>query len=376
MNGRVAVVLGTRPEIIKLAGVISGLADRCYVVHTGQHYDDELSETFLRDFRLPKPEILLDSVGGQSRSRQFAEVMRQLGEHFATDPPAAVVVQGDTNTAAAAAQAASFAETPVVHVEAGLRSFDRVMPEEINRRLIGVVADLHCAPTSTSADHLLAEGVSPERIVVTGNTVVEATRRMLPGWPERRQLLVQYALLPDAYVLATIHRPENTDDPERLKTVLQSLRELDQPVVLPLHPRTRACVQRFGLDHLLAGLQVVAPLGHPTFLGLAAHARLLVSDSGGVQEECTVLKRPLLVLRNSTERPEAVSAGFAQRVVPDHDLPEHLHAALDDHGWLARIANEPSPYGDGTASTRIIHAIDDLLLDRRSFMHTNKESER
>lgn len=361
MSGRIAVVLGTRPEIIKLAGVISGLGDRCYVIHTGQHYDEELSETFLRDFGLPKPELLLDSVGGQSRARQFAEIMRLLSDHFVIDPPAAVVVQGDTNTAAAAAQAASLVGVPVVHVEAGLRSFDRAMPEEINRQLIGVVADLHCAPTNTSADHLMVEGIGPERIVVTGNTVVEATRRMLPVEKKRHQLLAEYALRPDAYVLATIHRPENTDNPERLKTVLQSLWELDQPVVLPLHPRTRACVERFGLEHLLTGFQVIPPVGHPTFLGLAAHARLLVSDSGGVQEECTVLKRPLLVLRNSTERPEAISAGFARRTVPDHDLPEHLRAALDDHGWIARIADEPSPYGDGTASIQIVHAIDDLL---------------
>lgn len=363
MSGRVAVVLGTRPEIIKLAGVISGLGERCYMVHTGQHYDDELSGSFLRDFGLPEPELLLDSVGGQSRQQQFAGIIRQLGDHFVEFPPAAVVVQGDTNTAAAAAQAASFAGVPVVHVEAGLRSFDISMPEEINRRLVGVIAALHCAPTATSAGHLLAEGVSPESIVITGNTVVEATLKMLPTERERQLLLAQQSLTPDGYVLATIHRPENTDDPDRLEAVLWSLAELDIPVVLPLHPRTEACIRRFGLEHLLTNVQVIAPLGHAAFLGLAAHARLLVSDSGGVQEECTVLKRSLLVLRNSTERPEAISAGFARRVVPDHELPHHLQDALDDHGWLARLAGEPSPYGDGSASSQIIDAIALLIPD-------------
>lgn len=357
MSPRVAVVLGTRPEIIKLAGVISGLGADGYVVHTGQHYDDELSETFLRDFGLPRPEILLDTVGGQSRARQFAAILDGLGEHFAESPPAVVVVQGDTNTAAAAAQAASFAGIPVVHVEAGLRSYDEAMPEEINRRLIAVVATLHCAPTQLSADHLLAEGVAADRVLVTGNTVVEATLQMLPPEPERRRLLLAHDLQPDGFALATIHRPENTDDPERLAWVLRSLAGLPLPVVVPLHPRTRACLQRFGLDDLLTGLRVIAPVGHATFLGLAAHARLLVSDSGGVQEECTVLKRPLLVLRNSTERPEAITAGFAQRVVPGADLPVHLEAALADDTWLPRLSERPSPFGDGTASAQILRGI-------------------
>jgi UDP-N-acetylglucosamine 2-epimerase (non-hydrolysing) len=354
-------VLGTRPEIIKLAGVIRGLGDRAYLVHSGQHYDDSLSAAFFANYNLPAPEVKLDGVGAAGRGQQFAAVIAQLTDHFAAHPPAAVVVQGDTNTAAAAAQAAYFLGIPVVHVEAGLRSFDRAMPEEINRQLIGVVAQLHCAPTTNAVAHLRREGVDPERILLTGNTVVEATLESLPGEPERRALLEHYGVRADEFVLATVHRPENTDDPRRLEAILTAMAGAGLPVLLPLHPRTVICAERFGLLPLLDGVRTVTPFDHPTFLGLAAQSRLLVSDSGGVQEECTVLKRPLLVLRNSTERPEAVEAGFARRVVPGPELPDVFRRALAERDWLPRLAAIPSPYGDGLASERITAAVLALL---------------
>jgi UDP-N-acetylglucosamine 2-epimerase (non-hydrolysing) len=363
---RVAVVLGTRPEIVKLAGVVRALGDRCYLVHSGQHYDDSLSLSFLDTYDLPVPEVKLEGVGGAPRGAQFAAIIGQLTEHFTADRPAAVVVQGDTNTAAAAAQAASFLDIPVVHVEAGLRSFDRGMPEEINRQLIGVVAELHCAPTESAAAHLRNEGVDAGRVVVTGNTVVEATLATVPLAAGRARLLDRYGLTADEYVLATIHRPENTDDPKRLDAVLTALAGLPLPVVLPLHPRTAACAERFGLAGRLGRLRVIEPLDHASFLGLAQHARLLVSDSGGVQEECTVLKRPLVVLRNSTERPEAVDAGFARRLVPGPDLPDRLTRALADRTWIPALGDRASPYGDGTASVRIAAALTALLDSRPS----------
>jgi UDP-N-acetylglucosamine 2-epimerase (non-hydrolysing) len=365
VSPRVAVVLGTRPEIIKLAGIIRGLGDRCYVVHSGQHYDDSLSLSFLETYDLPVPEIKLEGVGGASRGRQFAAIIDQLTDRFTDERPAAVVVQGDTNTAAAAAQAASFLDIPVAHVEAGLRSYDRAMPEEINRQLVGVVAELHCAPTELAAQQLRLEGVDPYRILVTGNTVVEATLESLPDLAARSRLLEHHGLQPDAYVLATIHRPENTDDPDRLRSILVGLAGLDIPVILPLHPRTAGQVRAYGLDELLTHLRVVEPVDHPTFLGLAQHARLLISDSGGVQEECTVLRRPLIVLRNSTERPEAIEAGFARRVVPGPDLSSLLRHAVAEEEWLANLSTKKSPYGDGTASTRIVHAIEEALLPLR-----------
>lgn len=358
VSERVAVVLGTRPEIIKLAGVIRLLGPRAVVVHTGQHYDEGLSSAFFDEYRLPRPALELQGVGGRQRGDQFAAIIGQLTAAFTANRPRSVVVQGDTNTAAAAAQAAHFLELPVVHVEAGLRSHDRGMPEEINRKLIGVIADLQCAPTQQSESNLLVEGVLPERIAVTGNTVVEATLEMLPDAEERQRILEQFGVRAGAYVLATIHRPENTDDPVRLGTILAALAGVDLPTLLPMHPRTRAKIEAFGWSDLLDGLRDVAPVEHHTFLALAAEARLLVSDSGGIQEECTVLKQPLLVVRNSTERPEAVEAGYARRVLPNAQLASLVADAAANDAWRVSLAGRRSPYGDGTASSQIVKAME------------------
>jgi len=241
----------------------------------------------------------------------------------------------------------------VVHVEAGLRSYDRQMPEELNRCLIGVLADLHCAPTERAVANLLAEGVPSRRVVLTGNTIVEATREMMPGDRAARQIVADASAEPGRYVLATIHRPENTDDPDRLQVILDELGKLGLPVLLPLHPRTRLAVQRHGLQGALDRLVALPPADHRTFLGLARHARLLVSDSGGVQEECTVLKRPLIVVRNSTERPESIDAGFAHLVQPGPVLGDLGRELIGDEGLAARLARVPCPYGDGTASEQI-----------------------
>jgi UDP-N-acetylglucosamine 2-epimerase (non-hydrolysing) len=280
-------------------------------------------------------------------------MLEQLGALFAERRPAAVVVQGDTNTASAAAQAAQYAGAPVVHVEAGLRSFDRAMPEEINRCVVGVLADLHCAPTSQAARNLQAEGIPSGRIILTGNTIVEATQAMAPDPVTAQSIAARHGLARDGYVLATIHRPENTDDPARLAAILGELAKLGPPVVLPLHPRTRNAVARHGLGAALDRLVVIPPADHRTFLALAQLARLIVSDSGGVQEECTVLKRPLIVVRNSTERPESVEAGFAHLVQPGAAIGDVGRRLLADTGLTERLAQIPCPFGDGRASERI-----------------------
>ncbi|MFI2609523.1 non-hydrolyzing UDP-N-acetylglucosamine 2-epimerase [Kitasatospora sp. NPDC018619] len=353
----VALVLGTRPEIVKLAGVARLLGPQARIVWSGQHWDPALSTAFFTQYGLPRPHHLLKGVGGEPRGRQIGRMVSALSDHLAARPPAAVVVQGDTNTAAAGALAAHCAGIPVVHVEAGLRSFDPGMPEEANRRLIAPLADLHCAPTATAAAHLLREGIAPERVVITGNTVVEATLETLPTEAEAHRVLTGHGVTPGGYVLATIHRPENTDDAARLAQILDQLATLDLPVLLPLHPRTRSAVEAFGLRGPLARLRRIAPLDHPGFLALARHCRLLVSDSGGVQEECTVLKRPLVVVRNSTERPEAVRAGFARLARPGHELARVLREVLADEAGAERLARLPSPYGNGQASAEIVAAV-------------------
>ncbi len=315
---------------------------------------------FFAAAQLPAPETL-SGICGEPRHVQIGRMVEQFGALFTRRRPAVVVVQGDTNTASAAAQAGNCAGVPVVHVEAGLRSFDRGMPEEMNRCVVGVLADLHCAPTEHAAANLRAEGVPASRIVLTGNTIVEATLRMVPDDATSRAIAADAGVEPGRYVLATIHRPENTDDPQRLQTILDELSKLGLPVLLPLHPRTRLAAQRHGLTVELERLRLISPADHQTFLGLARHARLIVSDSGGVQEECTVLKRPLIVVRNSTERPESIDAGFAHLVQPGPQIGDLGRQLIGDEGLSERLAGIPCPFGDGTASGRIAERLQGYL---------------
>ncbi|HEV2634986.1 MAG TPA: UDP-N-acetylglucosamine 2-epimerase (non-hydrolyzing) [Actinocrinis sp.] len=354
-EGDIAVVLGTRPEIIKLAGVIHALGRRARVVWTGQHYDADLSKNFFAHFGLADPHVRIDGVGGTHRGAQIGTMISSMAHLFAENAPRAVIVQGDTNTTSAGAQAAHYCGAKVLHVEAGLRSRDRAMPEEINRQVVGVLSDLHCAATAENADNLIAEGVDAHRIMVTGNTVVEAVHESKPS-DERAAALLHALGTPDgAFVLATLHRPENTDDPRRLGAILHELGALPVPVLMPLHPRTRARIDAFGVQ-VAPTVRLLPPIDHPGFLALAQRADLIVSDSGGVQEEVTVLKKPLVVVRNSTERPESVTAGFATLVRPGPEVGDACRRLLADPDLPARLAATPSPYGDGLASLRIVAA--------------------
>ncbi len=292
---RIAVIVGTRPEIVKLASIVRLLGDDADLIHTGQHEDEELSGAFLSAHGLTSTRALT-GICGQPRHVQVGQIIEQLGGMLSQARPAAVLVQGDTNTASAGAQAANYAGVPVIHVEAGLRSRDRAMPEEINRCVAGVLADLHCAPTAQAVANLRAEGVPEDRIALTGNTIVEVTERMLPEQRAARQIAADLGAEPGGYVLATIHRPENTaiapagGHPGRAEQARPARAAAAHPG--PGWPPGGTASKR-RLDRL----RVIPPADHRTFLALASQARLLVSDSGGVQEECTVLKRPLIVVR-------------------------------------------------------------------------------
>lgn len=356
MNDRgqdIAVVLGTRPEIIKLAPVIKQLGDRAWVIHSGQHYDGELAGQHFAELGLSEPDVRLTGIGGSGRGTQIARMVSALTELFQESRPAAVIVQGDTNTVSAGAQAANYLEIPVIHVEAGLRSNDRGMPEEINRLVTSALADVHCAPTELNADALLDQGVPPEAVFLTGNTVVEATLSAVERGSEDIASWFPDGILPDRYVLATIHRPENTDTEPALRRILEGLRHVDAPVLFLVHPRTRNAIERFGLTDLLWGLIVRGTPASAEFLALAKNASLLISDSGGVQEECTIIRVPLAVVRRSTERPEAVEAGFARLVRPHDDIAREANAMLADVRLRETVMHAPSPFGDGHASERI-----------------------
>lgn len=356
---RIVIVFGTRPEVIKLAGLVDLLGESAVLVHTGQHWDDSMSGVFLRDLGFGRPHHEL-TIGGMSRGEQIGEATSGLARLIDRLQPDAVVVQGDTNSALSGALAANSCEVPLVHVEAGLRSFDRAMPEEHNRVLIDHLADLCCAPTETSAANLATEGIPSHRIVTTGNTVVEAVHRLVPTPKERTRLLCEYGVTPGGYVLATIHRPENTDR-AALAGILATLVDLPVPVLFPVHPRTAQAVERDHLGPLLNRLPAMAPLPYETFLGLLAECGVCVSDSGGVQEEASVLGRPVVVVRRSTERPEVqgIWATLAEAgpglggVV--RDLLQNLPSV---HARLERLS---SPYGDGSASQRIAEALSELV---------------
>ncbi|HEY7563740.1 MAG TPA: UDP-N-acetylglucosamine 2-epimerase (non-hydrolyzing) [Acidimicrobiia bacterium] len=356
--GSIAVVLGTRPEIVKLAHIIRLLGDGARIVHTGQHYDPNLSETFFREMDLPSPELFLQ-VGGTSRGHQIGEGVKALDGYLATNRPQAILVQGDTNAVTAGALAANSRSIFLGHIEAGLRSRDRAMPEEHNRVVTDHLSDLCCAPTQTSVENLLSEGIAQRRIALTGNTVVEAVLHLLPPPEERLEILARYELEPGKFALSTFHRPENVDDRDRFAAILEQLADLPVPVVLPLHPRSVARAEEFGFGPLLERIRVEKPIGYRDFLALEAESAVMVSDSGGIAEEASVVKRPLVVVRNSTERPEVMGT-FAVRVGAGPAIGVEARRWLET-GW-SELEAVPSPYGDGTASEKSLEAMAERIL--------------
>ncbi|XVV01127.1 non-hydrolyzing UDP-N-acetylglucosamine 2-epimerase [Actinosynnema sp. CA-248983] len=356
----VTLVCGTRPELIKLAPLIRLFGPRATLVYTGQHYDPAMYDLIRRD--LAEPGAFHEfALGGARRGAQLGLATKAVDDVLKAHPTTSVVVQGDTTSALAGALAANANNTPLVHVEAGLRSFDRAMPEEHNRVLIDHLADLCCAPTALNEQNLRAERIPAGRIAVTGNTVVEALETALPDTDVERTILNNHNLHQDGYALATIHRPENVDDRDNLETILRHLADLPLPVVLPLHPRTAKRAEEHGLTGLLHALTVTGPQAYPDFLALARCAAVLVSDSGGIQEEVSVLKRPVVVVRRSTERPE-IEGTFGTLVPPGPRIGREVRRWLDDvPGHRARLAGIPSPYGTGSPSVRIAAALEQLV---------------
>jgi UDP-N-acetylglucosamine 2-epimerase (non-hydrolysing) len=347
-------VAGARPNFPKAAPVICAL-DACGVsqrlVHTGQHYDERMSDVFFRQLRLPEPDINLD-VGSGSHASQTAAIMTGLEKLFLGRRPGLVVVYGDVNSTAAAALVAAKLQIPVAHVEAGLRSFDRSMPEEINRLVTDRLSDLLFATTVDAVAHLRNEGIAAEKIHFVGNPMIDTLLRNLDRFDVGR-VRVELAL-PSRYVVATLHRPGNVDDPANVVELVKAVHAVADrvPVILPLHPRGRA---RLGAAALSThpGVRVVEPLGYVEFLSLVRGADVVVTDSGGVQEETTVLGIPCLTLRPNTERPVTISHG-TNRLVTSLDLS----AAVDDALKAGRTTDRPCPpLWDGRAGARIAEVV-------------------
>jgi len=353
---KILTVVGNRPQFIKAAAV-SGLLREQHeelLVHTGQHPDDSLSRVFFSELGLPRPESGL-GVGGGSNTSQSARMLAALEPLIAREQPDAALVYGDTNSTLAGALAAAQAQVPVVHVEAGMRSFDRTMPEELNRVLSDHLSKLLLCASETAAENLRAESVAG-RIEVVGDVMVDVALRCQPAARAATDVPAAYGLHSGGYLLLTAHRAGNVDDPRRLHALLELIRALPLPVLFPLHPRTRARLSDAGLlDELgrLPGVRLSEPLGYIEFGALLCQARAVLTDSGGVQKEAYLAGVPCVTLRANTEWVETVAAGWNTLVDLDADA---AIAALEREP----PAQRPALYGDGHAAERCVAAIGGL----------------
>jgi UDP-N-acetylglucosamine 2-epimerase (non-hydrolysing) len=351
---KICVILGTRPEIIKMAPVVRELHRRNidhFMIHTGQHYSYAMDKVFFEDLELLAPQYNLN-VGSGSHGKQTGAILQGIEEVLLKERPDAVLVQGDTNTVLAGALAAVKQNIGVGHVEAGLRSFDRKMPEEINRIMADHVSDLLFPPTQTSKENLLHEGIPSERIFVTGNTIVDAVHQNMRISEKRSIILKEMGLVMGRYILATMHRQENVDDPVRLTEMLAAIGkmavEMDVPALLPMHPRTRKNLVTFKIEPPKQ-IRIVDPVGYLDFLQLEGKACLLMTDSGGIQEEGCILGVPCVTMRDSTERPETIEAGA--NILAGSRSDDIVVAARE---MLSRKKGWTCPLGNGDASAKIV----------------------
>jgi UDP-N-acetylglucosamine 2-epimerase (non-hydrolysing) len=359
----VAMVLGTRPEIIKMSPVIQAYERRGVdpiLIHTGQHYSENLDAVFFRQLDLPPPTVNL-GVGSGTHGEQTGEMLADVEDQLLDSEPEIVFVQGDTNSALAGALAGSKLDMEVAHIEAGLRSFDREMPEETNRVIIDHVSD-HCfAPTEQSAELLRAEGISDDSITVTGNTVVDAVKRCSKLAADASTVHADLELESAGYCLLTAHRAENVDDRSRFESLLAGVdrfaSQAGYEVVYPIHPRARERLDEFDIA-VPESVRLVEPLDFFDFLRLEDEAALVFTDSGGVQEETCVLGTPCVTLRYNTERPETALVGA--NCIAGLD-PTDITTAADR--MTSKTGDWTSPFGDGLAGERIVAALDTESTD-------------
>jgi len=348
---------------MKAAPVVGALRERGVkqtLVHTGQHYDANMSDVFFRQLGMPEPDVNM-GVGSGSHAKQTAEVMARFELVVLERKPDVVLVYGDVNSTVAAVLVCAKLLIPVGHVEAGLRSFDRTMPEEINRLVTDQLANLLFTPSEDGDINLRHEGVSPEKIHRVGNVMIDSLVRLLPT-----ALQCSMNALPERYALVTLHRPANVDDNQVLRRILQSLLDINKnlDVVFPVHPRTRQRIAEFGID--VRHLHLLEPVPYIEFLALQSRATVVITDSGGIQEETTYLKVPCITVRNNTERPITVTMGTNVLVGQDiGKLRTELSRILDGRAKLGAIP----PLWDGRAGERIA----DILLNI-SASHEPQES--
>jgi UDP-N-acetylglucosamine 2-epimerase (non-hydrolysing) len=370
---KILSVVGARPNFMKIAPIAAELQkspsfEHC-LVHSGQHYDELLSGNFFSDLGLPQPNVNLQ-VGSGSHAQQTAEIMKRLEPVLADFRPDLVLVVGDVNSTLASAITAVKMGIAVGHVEAGLRSFDRSMPEEINRKLVDSISDLLFVSERSGVDNLKAEGVDPVKIHFVGNVMIDTLlrhRAVAAQSPILDQLRLRESTKARPYAVLTLHRPSNVDHADVLREILEAVSEIaeEMPVLFPVHPRTRKNIADFGFDSMLArngefghGIRALEPLGYLDFLALNDQARLVLTDSGGIQEETTALGVPCLTLRENTERPATTEYGTNQIVGTNRArIVGAARSALAASDRSARIP----PFWDGQASSRIVEVLREKL---------------
>lgn len=369
MKKKIAFIFGTRPEVIKLCPVILECVKReidFFTVHTGQHYSHDMFKTFLEELKLPKPDynLRIKSRAPYRQGDHTGRMMIELERIMLEELPDIVIVQGDTNTALAGGLTAAKISTTesftgykirVGHVEAGLRSYDRTMPEEINRIITDNLSDWLFVPTEKERKIVIKEGIPREKVKVIGNTIVDAVYYGLKLNKNRSDLGVSLGLKKGAYILMTLHRQENVDNKKRLINILRAVDKVSEAlkmtVVFPIHPRTVKMLRHFNIvapENIL----LVDPCGFLEFLSLEKDAALIMSDSGGVQEEASILKVPCVTLRDSTERPETVEVGA--NIIAGHKPEDILNASIK---MMKRKRNWENPFGNGKSAKKIIDAL-------------------
>ncbi len=366
-TAKIFLVAGARPNFMKIAPILVQLRKRAQfrpiLIHTGQHYDDVMSRAFFRDLDLLSPDVNL-GVGSGSQAQQTGRIMQEFERVVVKRPPDLVMVVGDVNSTVACSLVATKLHIPVAHVEAGLRSFDRRMPEEINRVLTDTISDYLFTSCSDADENLLREGVPGEKIFFVGNVMIDSLLKFREK-SKSSTIMENLSLRRREYVLMTLHRPSNVDEPEILRGILRAVGQIQQrmPVVFPIHPRSRKMLQKFGLEKEIAGvsnLRVIDPMGYIDFLRLMDQARLVLTDSGGIQEETTVLGIPCLTLRENTERPITVREGTNRVVGTD---PQRIIREADAILEGQPVKPRKPKFWDGRAAARIV----DILSKTMNF---------
>jgi UDP-GlcNAc3NAcA epimerase len=358
---KILTIVGARPQFIKVAPVSRVLREHCEekLIHTGQHYDHKMAGVFFEELNIPEPDFNL-GIGSGNHGKQTGEMLSKIEEVLMNESPDAVLVYGDTNSTLAGALAAAKLHIPVFHIEAGLRSFNKRMPEEVNRILTDHISSLLFSPTQTSIDNLKNEGVV-DSVHNVGDVMYDAVLYNTK-LAEDKVDIASYGVQSKEYILATIHRAENTDDKERLQAIFESLNKLDKTVILPLHPRTEKKLKDFQLYHLVESsnvIKVIEPVSYLEMLLLEANAYSIVTDSGGVQKEAYFMKVPCFTLRDQTEWVETVDIGWNTLVDP---VKMDLNILINTPHTAKYVENI---YGDGNASSAIVKIIMNYLEERR-----------